>query len=58
MKEEARTLLSAAQEEKRKQSVRLYQKGLKYREISAWVGVTQLTVGRWIRNQRAEGCLA
>ncbi len=58
MKEDARTLPAAAQEEKRKQAVRLNQKGLNYREVSELVGVTQLTVGKWIRKYQSDGMTA
>ena len=58
MKEDARTLPAAAQEEKRKQAVRLHKKGLNYREISELVGVTQLTVGKWIRKFKSDGLTA
>ncbi len=58
MNEDARTLPSAAQEEKRKQAVRLYKRKMNYREISEVVGVTQLTVGKWIRKYKAEGLTA
>ena len=49
MNEDARTLPAAAQEEKRKQAVRLHKKGCNYREIGELVGVRDLTVGKWIR---------
>ncbi len=55
MNEDARTLPAAAQEEKRKQAVRLHKKNMNYREISEVVGVTQLTVGKWIRKYKADG---
>ena len=58
MKEDARTLPAAAQEEKRKQAVRLHKNGLNYREISELVGVTQLTVGKWIRKFKSDGLTA
>jgi transposase len=58
MKEDARTLSATAQEEKRKQAVRLRKKGLGYREIGELVGVHDLTVGRWIRAYQSGGASA
>ncbi len=58
MNEDARTLPSAAHEEKRKQAVRLYERKMNYREISEVVGVTQLTVGKWIHKYKADGLTA
>jgi len=55
MREDARKLPAAAQEEKRKQSVRLHKQGLNYREIAELIEVTQLTVGKWIRRYKAHG---
>ncbi|MCP3899603.1 MAG: helix-turn-helix domain-containing protein [Desulfobacteraceae bacterium] len=58
MNEDARTLPAAAQEEKRNQAVRLHKKDMSYREISEVVGVTQLTVGKWIRKYKADGSVS
>ena len=58
MKEDARTLPAPAQEEKRKQAIRLHKKGCSYVEIGELVGVHNLTVGKWIRAYKAEGASA
>lgn len=55
MNEDARTLPAAAQEEKRKQAVRMWKRKIPRREIAAQVGVHLLTVGRWVRRYQAEG---
>jgi transposase len=58
MNEDARTLPAAAQEEKRKQAVRLRKKGRSYREIAQLVGVHEQTVGKWIRAYNTQGVSA
>ena len=55
MNEDARTLPAAAQEEKRKQAVKLWKNGNNYREIAELVGVHDLTVGKWIRSYKSQG---
>ncbi|MDG9672376.1 IS630 family transposase, partial [Hahella sp. CR1] len=49
------SLPAAAQEEKRKQAVRLRKQGYSYQEIADKVGVHNLTVGKWIRAYEAQG---
>ena len=58
MNEDARTLPAAAQEEKRKQAIRLRKQGHSYLAISRLVGVHEQTVGKWIRAYSAEGLSA
>ncbi|ABC30018.1 Transposase and inactivated derivatives [Hahella chejuensis KCTC 2396] len=53
--DDARSLPAAAQEEKRKQAVRLRKQGYSYHEIADKVGVHNLTVGKWIRAYEAQG---
>jgi transposase len=54
-KEDARSLPAAAKEEKRKQAVRLRQRGQSYGDIAESVGVHERTVIRWIRTYEEEG---
>ena len=54
-KEDARSLPAAAKEEKRKQAVRLRQRGRTYADIAESVGVHERTVIRWIRTYEQEG---
>lgn len=54
-KEDARTLSEQAQEEKRKQAIRLYKKGLKVSDIAEMVGVRRQTITIWIAKYEAEG---
>lgn len=59
MNEDARTLPAAAQEEKRKQAVRMWKTGgYTHREIGEQVGVHYLTVGRWIKKYQDGGSRA
>jgi transposase len=58
MKEDARALPAAAQEEKRKQAVRMWKRGMTHQDIGHQVGVHYLTVGRWIKKYRAGGLKA
>lgn len=59
MNEDARTLPAAAQEEKRKQAIRLWKKGrYTHREIAEQVGVHSLTIGRWITRYKEGGLKA
>lgn len=59
MNEDARTLPAAAQEEKRKQAVRMWKTGrYTHREIGEQVGVHYLTVGRWIKKYQDGGTQA
>ena len=59
MNEDARTLPAAAQEEKRKQAVRMWKTGgYTHREIGEQVGVHYLTVGRWIKKYQDGGSKA
>ena len=58
MNDDARKLSPSAQEEKRKQAVRLRKKGLGYKEIAELVGVHVLTIGRWIRAYEKRGTTA
>ena len=55
MKEDARTLSSEVQAEKRKHAIRMHRKGWQYKEIAELVGVHFETVGKWVRAYRAEG---
>lgn len=59
-RDDARTLHPAAQEEKRKQAVRLFQRQpqMTYKAIADQVGVHPLTVGRWIAKYREGGMKA
>ena len=57
-KEDARSLPAAAQEEKRKQAVRLRKRGETYAAIAEVVGVHERTVIRWIRTWEKEGTAA
>ncbi|WP_299943980.1 winged helix-turn-helix domain-containing protein [uncultured Microbulbifer sp.] len=54
-KEDARTLSSAAKEEKRKQAIRLREEGYSYKDIADMVGVHFETVGKWYRAYSAQG---
>lgn len=54
-KEDARSLSAAAKEEKRKQAVRLRQRGQTYADIAEVVGVHERTVIRWIRTYEHAG---
>lgn len=54
-KEDARTLSEQAQEEKRKQAIRLKRKGLKVSEIADMVGVRRQTITIWVAKYEAEG---
>jgi len=54
-KEDARSLPAAAQEEKRKQAVRMRKRGETYAAIGETVGVHERTVIRWIRTWEKEG---
>jgi len=58
MKEDARTLPAAAQEEKRKQAVRMWKRNIPRKEIAEQVGVHKLTVGQWLRRYQAGGMKA
>ncbi|MFC4876464.1 IS630 family transposase [Microbulbifer halophilus] len=59
MKEDARTLPASAQEEKRKQAIRMWKTGsYTHSEIGEQVGVHYLTVGRWIKKYQAGGTRA
>ena len=53
--EDARKLTGSAQEEKRKQAIRLYKEGWRYKAISEVVGVHFETVGKWVRLYRHMG---
>jgi len=58
MKDDARRLPAAAQEEKRKQAVRMWKRQMPRAEIAEQVGVHTLTVGKWIRLYQAGGLKA
>lgn len=58
MKEDARTLPAAAQEEKRKQAVRMWKRHIPRETIAEQVGVHKLTVGKWLRQYQAGGMKA
>lgn len=58
MNDDARKLPASAQEEKRKQAVRLRKKGLGHKEIAELVGVHSLTVGRWLQRYQRQGMAA
>lgn len=57
-KEDARSLPAAAQEEKRKQAVRMRKRGHTYKAIGESVGVHERTVIRWIRTYETRGTAA
>ncbi len=57
-KEDARSLPALAQEEKRKQAVRMRKKGQTYKAIGESVGVHERTVIRWIRTFETQGSRA
>ena len=57
-KVDARKLSSEVQEEKRKQAIRLYKKGKRYKEIAELVEVHFETVGKWVRAYRTLGMKA
>lgn len=56
--EDARSLPAAAQEEKRKQAIRLRAKGLSYEEIASELDVHWSAVGRWCRAYAQGGVAA
>ena len=58
MKDDARRLPAAAQEEKRKQAIRMWKRQMPRTEIAEQVGVHTLTVGKWIRLYQAGGLKA
>jgi len=58
MKDDARKLSAAAQEERRRQAVRLWKKGMPRAEIGEQVGAHVLTVGNWIRVYQSGGWAA
>jgi len=53
--EDARKITALAQEEKRKQAIRLSKQGWQYKKISKVVGVHFETVGKWVRLYRSQG---
>ena len=55
LKEDARTLPEHAQEEKRKQAIRLKLEGFKITEIAKMVGVRRQTIKIWISKYETEG---
>lgn len=55
MKIDARKLSQDVQEEKRKQAIRLYKTGKRYKEIADLVEVHFETVGKWVRAYRSGG---
>lgn len=57
-KEDARSLPATAQEEKRKQAVRMRKQGHTYKAIGESVGVHERTVIRWIRTYENSGIKA
>jgi len=57
-KEDARSLPAAAQEEKRKQAVRMRKRGDTFKAIAESVGVHERTVIRWIRVYESGGAKA
>ena len=58
MKIDARKLSPDAQEEKRKQAIRLYKRGKAYKEIADLVEVHFETIGKWVRAWRSKGMSA
>ena len=57
-KQDARKLPAAAQEQLRKQAIRLRSQGKTYQEIADIVGVSRNTVWKWCRKYKAEGIKA
>ncbi len=57
-KDDARTLTTAAQEQLRKQAIRLRKRGETYKEISEIVGVHKNTVWKWWKKYQTEGANA
>ena len=55
MKIDARKLSQEVQEEKRKQAIRLYKTGKRYKEIAGLVEVHFETVGKWVRAYQSGG---
>ena len=55
MKEDARKLSPAAQEEKRKLAIKLWQKGLSQKEVAETVGTTQQTMSGWVKRYKNSG---
>ncbi len=53
--DDARTLTPAAQEQLRKQAIRLRKRGETYKEIGAILGVHKHTAGKWWKKYQAEG---
>ncbi len=58
MNDDARTLPAAAQEEKRKQAIRMWKRNIPRKEIAEQVGAHLLTVGKWIRQYQTGGLKA
>lgn len=56
--EDSRTLPPAAQEEKRKLAIKLWNKGLSQKEIADVVGTTPQTMSGWVKKYKAEGLSA
>ena len=54
-KEDARTLVPAAQEEKRKLAIRLWKKGYLKKEVAETVGVSSKAVSGWIKRYQSGG---
>jgi transposase len=52
---DARKLSPEAQEEKRRQAIRLYKKGQRYKAIAELIEVHADTVGKWVRAYLAKG---
>jgi len=57
-REDARSLSAAAQEEKRKQAVRMRKQGYTYKAIGESVGAHERTVIGWVSLYQAEGAKA
>ena len=53
--DDARTLTTAAQEQLRKQAIRLRKRGETYKEIGAILGVHKHTAWKWWKKYQAEG---
>jgi transposase len=57
-KQDPRTLPAAAQEQIRRQAVRLHKAGKNYADVARIVGASRNTVSRWCRSYEAEGVAA
>jgi transposase len=54
-KQDPRTLTPAAQEQNRRQAIRLYNQGYKQKDIAVMVGVSQNSISKWCRAYNKSG---